>query len=205
MIYRSTTTTTAAIMGNKGTKKGVPSELTPRQIAMLKATTKYTEPEIRQWHASVLQESPTGKLNKKQFVEAYKRFYPGAKADTYCQLAFSVFDANNDGTIDFNEYLLAVAAASQGDLDDRLDVAFDICDTSDDGQINQKELATMITAAYDLRGETDRKGNNDPKKRAAEIISSLDIGGDKKLSKAEFITGCKNDPVLCHLLAPNVH
>ncbi|CAF4215716.1 unnamed protein product, partial [Rotaria sordida] len=138
---------------------------------------------------SVLQESPTGKLNKKQFVEAYKRFYPGAKADTYCQLAFSVFDANNDGTIDFNEYLLAVAAASQGDLDDRLDVAFDICDTSDDGQINQKELATMITAAYDLRGETDRKGDHDPKKRAAEIISRLDIGGDKKLSKAEFITG----------------
>ncbi|CAF5132744.1 unnamed protein product, partial [Rotaria sp. Silwood1] len=28
--------------------------------------------------------------------------------------------------IDFNEYLLAVAATSQGDLDDRLEVAFDM-------------------------------------------------------------------------------
>ncbi|CAF3617489.1 unnamed protein product [Rotaria sp. Silwood1] len=99
-----------------------------------------------------------------------------------------MFDANHDGVIDFNEYLLAVAATSQGDLDDRLEVAFDICDTSDDGQINQKELVTMISAAYDLRGETDRKGDNDPKKRATEIISRLDVGGDKKLNKVILAT-----------------
>ncbi|CAF1127595.1 unnamed protein product [Rotaria sordida] len=190
-------------MGGKGSKKGVPKELTPKQIAMLKATTQYNEKEIREWHANFLRESPTGKLNKKQFVEAYKKFYSGGKADSYCQLAFSMFDANHDGVIDFNEYLLAVAATSQGDLDDRLEVAFDICDTSDDGQIDRKELAVMISAAYDLRGETDRKGDNDPKKRAAEIISRIDVGGDKKLNKYEFIAGCKNDPVLRRLLAPN--
>lgn len=40
--------------------------------------------------------------------------------------AFSTFDANNDGTIDFDEFLLAIAATSQGDLDDRLEVAFEM-------------------------------------------------------------------------------
>ena len=42
---------------------------------------------------------------------------------------------------------------------------------------------------YDLVGETDRKGDRDPKKRAAEIIGKLDVGGDKKLNKQEFIAG----------------
>ncbi len=42
---------------------------------------------------------------------------------------------------------------------------------------------------YDLVGETDRKGDRDPKKRAADIIAKLDVSGDKKLSKAEFTTG----------------
>ncbi|CAF1142776.1 unnamed protein product [Adineta steineri] len=56
---------------------------------------------------------------------------------------------------------------------------------------------------YDLVGETDRKGDRDPKKRATEIISKLDVGGDKKLNKQEFIAGCKNDPVIRRLLAPN--
>lgn len=42
---------------------------------------------------------------------------------------------------------------------------------------------------YDLVGEKDRKGDNDPKKRATDIIARLDVGGDKKLNKQEFIAG----------------
>ncbi|CAF2641956.1 unnamed protein product [Rotaria sp. Silwood2] len=191
-------------MGNKGAKKGPSKELTPKQIAMLKANTTYTDREIREWHAGFLRDCPTGKLNKKQFVDVYKKFYPHGKADAFCKFAFSMFDANHDGTIDFDEFLLAVAATSQGSLDDRLEVAFDMCDISNDGQIDQKELAGMISAMYDLTGESDRKGDRDPKKRATEIIAKLDVGGDKKLSKQEFIAGCKSDAVIRRLLAPNV-
>ena len=42
---------------------------------------------------------------------------------------------------------------------------------------------------YDLVGETNRTGDNDPKKRAIEIIAKLDVTGDKKLNKYEFIAG----------------
>ena len=42
---------------------------------------------------------------------------------------------------------------------------------------------------YDLVGESDRRGDRDPKRRAAEIIGKLDVQGDKKLSKHEFIAG----------------
>jgi neurocalcin delta len=44
----------------------------------------------------------------------------------FFRYAFATFDANNDGTIDFDEFLLAIAATSQGDLDDRLEVAFEM-------------------------------------------------------------------------------
>ncbi|UJR22814.1 hypothetical protein I4U23_025844 [Adineta vaga] len=191
-------------MGNKAGKKGkVSTELTAREIAMLKANTKYSEKEICEWHAGFLRDCPTGKLDKKKFVEVYKQFYPNGKADSFCKYAFATFDANNDGTIDFDEFLLAIAATSQGDLNDRLELAFDMYDISGDGQIDQKELTALISAMYDLVGETNRKGDNEPKKRAAEIIAKLDVGGDKKLNKQEFIAGCKNDPVVRRLLAPN--
>lgn len=53
----------------------------------------------------------------------------------------------------------------------------------------QRYILMCILLQYDLLGETDRKGDRDPKKRAAEIIAQLDVSGDKKLSKQEFIAG----------------
>ena len=39
---------------------------------------------------------------------------------------FAVFDQNHDGTIDFREFLLAVAAGTPGDLDSHLDYVFEM-------------------------------------------------------------------------------
>ncbi|CAF4594280.1 unnamed protein product, partial [Rotaria sp. Silwood2] len=117
--------------------------------------------------------------------------------------AFDTFDTNNDGTIDFNEFLLSVAATKGGDVDERLSMAFDLYDISDDQQVDQKELTKMITAMYELNGVADQGGKNSPKTRAAEIIASLDVSGDRKLSKQEFIAGCKNDPYIRQILAPD--
>jgi Ca2+-binding EF-hand superfamily protein len=37
-----------------------------------------------------------------------------------------VFDKNHDGTIDFHEFLLAVAASPPSDLDSQLDYVFEM-------------------------------------------------------------------------------
>ncbi|CAF4716277.1 unnamed protein product [Rotaria socialis] len=81
---------------------------------------------------------------------------------------------------------------------DQLSFAFDLYDIFDDGLIDQTEL-------YELNGGIhDRTGDHNPKTRAAEIIASLDVSGDKKLCKEEFISGCKSDPYLREIFAPNV-
>ncbi|CAF1153639.1 unnamed protein product [Rotaria sp. Silwood1] len=190
-------------MGNKQPKKPISTELTKEEMIMLTTNTKFTENEIREWHVSFTRDCPTGGIDKKKFIEFYKQFYPNGKADNYCKYAFNTFDTNNDGTIDFQEFLLAIAATSQGDLDARLGTVFDMYDFSHNGVIDQKELTTIITAMYDLVGKTDREGNNDPKKLATEIIAEFDANNDKKLSKGEFIAGCKNNESIRRLLAPH--
>jgi neuronal calcium sensor 1 len=77
----------------------------------------------------------------------YKEFYPDGSVDEFCKYeqsmsiinlfhwyhcslltryAFDTFDTNHDGTIDFNEFILAISVTSQGSLEDRLGVAFDM-------------------------------------------------------------------------------
>ncbi|CAF2809736.1 unnamed protein product [Rotaria sp. Silwood2] len=209
-------------MGNKEGKSTESTELTPKRmkhdsiylkiycftlsildIALLKANTNYSEQEIRDWYERFIDDCPNGKLSKKQFTRLYKQFYEDGEADKICKDAFDRFDVDGNGSIDFEEFLLALSVSSQANLEDRLSAAFDICDMSNDGQIDQRELTNWITTIYDLVGETDRKGEKDPKRRAMEIMRSLDINGDRKLNKEEFIIGCKNDSHICKLLALN--
>ncbi|CAF0899582.1 unnamed protein product [Adineta steineri] len=89
-----------------------------------------------------------------------------------------------------------------GSLEKRLAFVFDLWDDSEDGQIDRKELTNLLSAMYERAGIRDQKGEWDPKKRAKEIIAKLDISGDKKLNKEEFVTGCMNDQVICKLLLP---
>ncbi|CAF5034402.1 unnamed protein product [Rotaria sp. Silwood1] len=151
-----------------------------------------------------LRDSPNGRVDKKKFLEAYEYFFPGEKAQIYCKYAFDTFDSNNEGTIHFNELLWSIAATSGGDLDDRLSFSFDLYDSSKDEYIDQEEFTKMITVMYKLNGVAVDDGNNNPKTRAATIIASLGIGEGNKLSKQEFIDGCKNDPFIHLLLAHNV-
>ena len=70
----------------------------------------------------ILKAKPTASASKIRF---FKLWFSIASFFLF-RLAFDTFDTNDDGTIDFDEFLLAISATSQGDLDDRLAVAFDM-------------------------------------------------------------------------------
>ncbi|CAF1311010.1 unnamed protein product [Adineta steineri] len=180
------------------------TDLTQKEIAMLKTTTNLTEKEIKLWHTEFLRKYPNGKLDKDTFIDTYKELYPTNDTTLSCNTLFNVIDKNHDNSIDFNEFLFLAAVGNRtGSLDERLDIIFDLWDVSNDGLLDQNELAHLISAMYDRAGVTDRQGEQDPHKRAKEIIIKLDITGDKKLNRDEFINGCKNDEVVRKLLAPD--
>ncbi|CAF0899508.1 unnamed protein product [Adineta steineri] len=176
-------------------------DLTPKECDLLSVNAQFTQEEIQQWHTDFLREYPSGQLDKKAFVDYYTKIHPHDEEKT-AEL-FDRIDVNDDGTIDFNEFLVLIAIRNQlGSLEKRLAFVFDLWDDSEDGQIDRKELTNLLSAMYDRAGIRDQKGEWDPKKRAKEIIAKLDISGDKKLNKEEFVTGCMNDQVICKLLLP---
>jgi hypothetical protein len=67
-----------------------------------------------------------------------------------------------------------------------------------------QEMERIILAIYELIGETNRKGDNDPKQRVNAIFLKLDRDNSGTLTEDEFVSGCIEDPVLMKFLAPNV-
>ena len=61
-------------MGNKagGKSKKDPTVLSEEDIKTLKSNTHYSEEEIQAWHSGFLKDCPSGKLDKKQFLNVYK-------------------------------------------------------------------------------------------------------------------------------------
>ncbi|CAF1020456.1 unnamed protein product [Rotaria sordida] len=178
--------------------------LTQKELNMLRKTSHLSDKEIRLWNEEFLRKYPTGKIDRSKFLETYKHLYPKSDALLTCNTVFNIIDVNHDDAIDFNEFLfLAAVTARASNLDERLEMVFDLWDVSNDGLLDQNELGHLISAMYDRARVTDRQGEKDPHRRAKEIITKLDITGDKKLSKDEFIKGCKNDEVVRKLLLPD--
>lgn len=72
------------------------------------------------------------------------------------------------------------------------------------GRIDKKEMEKMLVSIYDLMGETNRKGDNDPKARTEAIFRKMDRNYTSTLDEQEFIEGCLSDPVLMRLLNPQI-
>lgn len=71
-------------MGNKagGKAKRDLTILTEEDIQLLEKNTRYTKEEIISWHTGFLKDCPTGKLDKKQFLNVYKVIYFEEKIPT---------------------------------------------------------------------------------------------------------------------------
>ncbi|KAI0979786.1 hypothetical protein GJ496_002796 [Pomphorhynchus laevis] len=188
-------------MGNKKSHID-PTILTEEIVDLLVANTTFSKDEVRSWHTGFVKDCPKGKLDKKKFREVYQSLKCGGNVEKFCDLTFKAFDTDNNGTIDFYEFMLALAATQQGNTKDRLSAAFDIYDIDKNGVIDLKEMIKVFTAVYELNGIQDKKGEKSPKRKAELILNRMDKSGKKRLTKSDFIKSCLEDEDLKTIFAP---
>ena len=83
-------------MGLKNSKREALSEA---ELKALVATTKMSKSEILKWHRGFLNDCPSGRLSKNEFIKIYEELFPTTRAKRFCDLVFNVFDKNKSNTI----------------------------------------------------------------------------------------------------------
>ncbi|XP_017271034.1 visinin [Kryptolebias marmoratus] len=169
------------------------SALSKEILEDLKLSTKFSETEICQWYENFQKQCPTGRITPEEFEEIYARFFPEADAKSYARHVFRSFDTNDDGTLDFKEYIIALHMTSSGKTTRKLEWAFSLFDVDKNGYINKSEVKEICQAIFKLIPEDEQKklpeDENTPEKRANKLWAFFDKKDNERLAEGEFITG----------------
>ncbi|XP_063103156.1 lysophosphatidylcholine acyltransferase 2 isoform X2 [Cavia porcellus] len=94
-------------------------------------------------YASIASASKGGRIGIEEFAEYLKL----PVSDVLRQL-FALFDRNNDGSIDFREYVIGLAVlCNPANTEEIIQVAFKLFDVDEDGCITEKEFSTILQAS----------------------------------------------------------
>eukprot|EP00072_Mus_musculus_P052240 XP_006531114.1 PREDICTED: lysophosphatidylcholine acyltransferase 2 isoform X1 [Mus musculus] len=94
-------------------------------------------------YASIASSSKGGRIGIEEFAEYLKL----PVSDVLRQL-FALFDRNNDGSIDFREYVIGLAVlCNPANTEEIIQVAFKLFDVDEDGYITEEEFCTILQAS----------------------------------------------------------
>jgi len=171
------------------------SKLKDDTLDQLCADTYFSEKELKQWHKGFLKDCPNGLLTEQGFIKIYTQFFPNGDPTKFASLVFRVFDENQDGSIEFEEFIRALSITSRGNLDEKLHWAFRLYDVDNDGYITRQEMYDIVDAIYQMVGNQPcSEDENTPQKRVEKIFNQMDKNHDERLSLEEFKEGSKADP-----------
>ena len=185
-----------------GSKNGKPV-LREEDVAALVKSSGLDEAQVKESFDAFIAEHPNGKMKPKDFREMMSKALPKKDASKMEKHVFRIYDSNNDGYIDFSEFMLIFFIMSDGTPEEVLTKIFRVFDVNSDGTITQKEMTKLIKDMYGLLK------SEDPNVAAKDLISKsafaeMDKDQDGKVSTAEFIAACTGQEEFSKMLALKV-
>jgi len=194
-----------------GSKNGKPV-LREEDIRQLMETSGLERMQVEEHFNSFKAEHPDGKMKKKEFKEMMSKALPKKDASKMEKHVFRVYDTNNDGFIDFVEFMVVYYVMADGSPEEVLLKIFRIFDINSDGVISKKELTRLVKDMYGIISaespdtvriseivETFESASKDMIAKGA--FAEMDKDVDGKISKDEFITACLNQEEFSRILA----
>ena len=178
--------------------------LSGENLEFLMSCTRYDEATIKELHKNFMKDCPTGQLTPDKFIDLYKTFILRGNAEQYCEHVFRTFDTDQNGVIDFEEFLLSMYVTSAGTAEEKLTWAFRMYDVDGNGVIDPEEMLKVVQAIYGMLNKDATEPMSDSDERARKIFRRMDVNRDGLLTEEEFLRGCLEDDELSKLLAPNI-
>ncbi|KAJ8258786.1 hypothetical protein COCON_G00177980 [Conger conger] len=157
--------------------------------------------ESHQWYRKFMTECPSGLLTFYEFKQFFGLKNLTESSNAYVHTMFKTFDMNDDGFIDFMEYVAALSLVLKAGVEKKLRWYFKLYDVDGNGCIDRDELLVIIKSIRAINGTdldmTDEDFTN-------MVFDRIDINGDGELSLEEFMEGVQNDEQLLEMMTKSL-
>uniref|UniRef100_A0A8B9ZB69 Guanylate cyclase activator 1C n=1 Tax=Buteo japonicus TaxID=224669 RepID=A0A8B9ZB69_9AVES len=152
--------------------------------------------ENSQLYKKFMKQCPSGQLSLHEFKKILGLQDMNPQANMYVEQMFHIFDMNQDGFIDFLEFIAAINLVIRGKIDQKLKWYFKLYDADGNGCIDKKELLSIFTAIQAINGYTSMPAEE----FTNMIFQKIDVNNDGELTLEEFINGVEKDKDLMELI-----
>ncbi|XP_057693309.1 guanylyl cyclase inhibitory protein [Corythoichthys intestinalis] len=151
--------------------------------------------ELYEWFRMFINKCPSGLITLHEFQRHFCNVTVGKESAEYAEQIFRALDKNEDGLVDFREYVMAINMLVEGSAVERLRWSFKLFDKDGDGAIIREEMLGIMQAVFKMN---EAAGLTEPNPLTAEectdkIFFRLDKDNNAVITVDEFIEGALDD------------
>ncbi|QQP42313.1 Neuronal calcium sensor 2, partial [Caligus rogercresseyi] len=133
-------------------------------LSYITSHTSLDRSQVDSYYKNFLTDHPKGKINL--------NLSDSKNVDKFAKHVFRMYDANDDGSIDFQEFMVILYVLSSGGPEDNLKQIFKVFDTNRNGSINMKEMKKI--------------GKKEQEAMAKGVFKEMDKDDDGTITEEEF-------------------
>uniref|UniRef100_A0A665V4P0 Kv channel interacting protein 2 n=1 Tax=Echeneis naucrates TaxID=173247 RepID=A0A665V4P0_ECHNA len=119
----------------------------PEGIDRLVQQTNFSKKELQVLYRGFKNECPSGAVNEETFKNIYSQFFPQGDSSMYAHFLFEAFDTQNNGAVNFEDFVISLSIILRGSVTDKLNWAFNLYDLNKDGCITREVLKRQPVCA----------------------------------------------------------
>ena len=208
------------------------SKIPQSDLDYVEKYTRYNCDKIKKIYKKFIQKYPYGMVSREEFKDIFKNLNETDNQDTankndsnedlMTDRLFQMCDIDSNGFIDFKEYIILFWSRANGNLEEKLKFIFDIFDSDKSGYIDFYELHKIVKILYKLKNSDSKEEFENCMKNgfykayinnnnnllspsyyiSFDIMKKFDTSRNAKLSRDEFINGCRTHEQIANFLTP---
>lgn len=187
-----------------GNKNGSYETLLNETKELLMQRTGMSQHDLELWYKAIYDRSKKGKLSKAQMITIYNDLsdLDAERIKYVVDSLEKVFDEDQSGTVDINEFLRGFILTTKGDLQSKIEYTFRIYDQNNDGKISGEEIKKMANVILRMLGLEESTGEDASHAIVQQFLGQFTGGEQGVIYKKDFIHAIMKNNELLEILSP---